>query len=669
MATSGSTSVSVTNWDTLKFTWSITSQSVNSNTSTIAWTLQLISSTYGEIISSAVKDWSVTVNGVNYSGTNSVAIGNNSTKTLASGKTTITHNNDGSKSFSYSFSQEFGINFSGTAIGTKSGSGSGVLTNIPRSSSMTIPEVTIGSEGVIKVTSASTGFTHTITAKIGTYSTTIATKTSAVSIPYTLPLAWCNAIPNSTSGLCEYKITTYNGSTVVGSRTYSAKILVPSSVKPTISSFTATQSNNAIATKFGAFIKNKSEMFFVVGSSGTYGASIKRRTITFDGKTIDVGTRLIPTTAGALTAVLTVEDSRGRVATKSISVSVLEYESPHIDIFKVNRGNSDGTLNDEGACLIVRYKFNISPLSDKNDRTYTIECKASSETTFRTVKTGEAYSLDTTLIVSEGITTDDSYVVRLTLSDYFNDGITQNVDAPTAFVLEDYHSSGTGKAYGKVSQRPNSLEFNLPMYDQYDMRIRHGVAFYESAGSTDADTTLEELFISTKNTPTTDFWFVRQSFYSTKSATASRMQYAIPYDKPTKSNYRRNYVAGSGWSEWVEIPVLIEEGKSGIWTYRKWSNRKAELVGRIPISSVTVTTALGALYRSAEVNVSGYAYPFSFSSIPNLTMQYTPSNASSGLIWLTSQGTTSTPATFYFIRPSTADNLTGYVNVQVEGIF
>lgn len=137
MATSGFTDVVATKTssgktaDTLRFSWTRTGYSIADNTSTIYWELKLIAGTYGAISSSAAKSWSVNVNGTPYSGTNTVGISANTTKVLASGTTTISHNSDGNKTFSYSFSQYFGISFNGS-IGTVSGSGSGTLDNIPR---------------------------------------------------------------------------------------------------------------------------------------------------------------------------------------------------------------------------------------------------------------------------------------------------------------------------------------------------------------------------------------------------------------------------------------------------------------------------------------------------------------------------------------------------------
>lgn len=137
MATSGSSSVAVTSWDTLKFDWSQTSQSIPNNCTYIKWTLTLVSGKYGAIYGAPTKEWVVTVNGTKHTGTASASINNNTSKTLASGTDTIYHNNDGTKSFSFSFSHNFSITFSNTWIGTKSGSGSATLNTIARYAEMT----------------------------------------------------------------------------------------------------------------------------------------------------------------------------------------------------------------------------------------------------------------------------------------------------------------------------------------------------------------------------------------------------------------------------------------------------------------------------------------------------------------------------------------------------
>ena len=125
MAKSGYNDAWVTSWDTLRFNWWEIEQSVSGNYTKIGWNLQLRSTSSGAISSTTAKSWNVTVNGNYYEGTNTVGIGNNATKTLASGETIIYHDANGNKEFSYSYNQYFGITFSGSKINTVSGSSKG----------------------------------------------------------------------------------------------------------------------------------------------------------------------------------------------------------------------------------------------------------------------------------------------------------------------------------------------------------------------------------------------------------------------------------------------------------------------------------------------------------------------------------------------------------------
>lgn len=117
--------------DYIQFSWQSSGSSVSGNYTDVSWKLILYSLSNGLISSSASKNWSVKVNGTSYSGTNTIGIGNNTSKTLASGSTRIAHNSDGTKTFSYSFSQTFNITFNNW-VGTVSGSGNGTLDTIPR---------------------------------------------------------------------------------------------------------------------------------------------------------------------------------------------------------------------------------------------------------------------------------------------------------------------------------------------------------------------------------------------------------------------------------------------------------------------------------------------------------------------------------------------------------
>ena len=282
----------VSNQITLRFNWSQSSQSIANNNSVVSWNLQLIASR-GSISSSASKSWSVNVNGSNYSGTNTVGVSNGQTKTLASGSTTIGHNADGTKSFSFSFSQQFDINYSGVGwIGTKSGSGSGTLSTIPRTSSVSATNANIGENITININRASGSFTHTLTYAFNNLTGTIATKTGSTSIAWTIPTSFYAQIPNSRSSWGRIICDTYNGSTKIGSSECRFDVYVKeSSNKPGISA-TVKDINNTTKALTGdenKLIKYYSTAQFTITSTPKNSSTTKSINITYNGNNLSGG--------------------------------------------------------------------------------------------------------------------------------------------------------------------------------------------------------------------------------------------------------------------------------------------------------------------------------------------------------------------------------------------
>lgn len=458
MATNGSKSVTVTSWDTLKFSWAQVSQSIPNNTTTISWTLQLIAGSSGKISSTASKDWSVTVNGTKYSGTNTVGISNNATKTLASGKTTISHNADGTKSFSYSFSQEFDITFSGASIGTKSGSGTGTLNTIPRATTPTLSasSVNMGSAVTINTPRASSSFTHDLAyAFAGSSYVSIATGV-ATSRSWTVPLSLANSIPNATSGTVTIRCITKNGSTTVGTKTVLLTAKVPSSVVPSVGTVTLTEATSGIAAQFEAFIQNKSKVKASISASGSYSSTIKSYSTTFSGKTYTGAswTSGVVTQKGSLSMVTTVTDSRGRTAKKTTTVNVLAYTTPKVSAFHVARYNSAGEADPDGSYISVTYAYSVSALENKNTASAVIAWKQSTATDWTTLTTRTALSESSTLKPSTPtFSIDYQYDVRITVRDWFGSTATYNGVLPSGAVILDIKADGKGISFGKTCER------------------------------------------------------------------------------------------------------------------------------------------------------------------------------------------------------------------------
>lgn len=465
------------------------SHNVSNNTSVVSWNLKLYRPY--SISSSTAKNYAVVINGATVS-SGTTTIGGSGTKTIASGTRTITHNSDGTKTISFSFSLDFKITWSGTYIGTGSASGSLALTTIPRASQpslITYPNSTanIGNFGdtiSIHMNRNSSSFTHRVRYEFGNLSgTCIDADTGAAATAvgtgfrWKIPESFMSLLPSSTSGSGRIYVDTYNGSTLIGTKYTGFTATVPASVKPSISSVTISEATSGLAAKFGAYIQSKSKLKVVTSAAGSYSSTIKSYAVKILGKTYSGSTITSDaiTSSGSVSVAVTVTDSRGRTATTTETVTVVAYSKPSITGFTAQRCESDGTLSDEGEYVKLTYAFSVTTLSNKNDKSYSIGYKLKANTDYTTLLTGSVYTLDTTYVSSVVFSGDETYDFMLTVTDYFY-SVTFIADVSTAFTLEDYHSSGTGKAYGKVAEKENTIENALSLN-----QIGNSYAFQPSA--------------------------------------------------------------------------------------------------------------------------------------------------------------------------------------------
>lgn len=144
--------------------WSAT-QSIANNNSTVTAKVYLQGmDAYSAINAPATNSGSVTVNGTTRSFTANSNLSAYQKKLLTTQTFTVGHNNDGSKSFSFSTTYNVNATLSGTFHGNKTASGTGVLNNIPRHSSLNaIPTFTIPNNSTFSITRQSSSFTHNLT--------------------------------------------------------------------------------------------------------------------------------------------------------------------------------------------------------------------------------------------------------------------------------------------------------------------------------------------------------------------------------------------------------------------------------------------------------------------------------------------------------------------------
>lgn len=332
-----------------------------------------------------------------------------------------------------------------------------------------ISSFTFGNAINIPITKYNSGFYDVLTISVG--GTTIKTVNGIVNgDDITFTSTELNNIyaklPSATKGTVTFKLTTKTSSSgsTVGTSTKTATGTIPSSVKPTISGITLAEATSGLATKFGAYIQNKSKITGTVNASAGSGSSISAYKTTINGssytsKTFTTG---VLKTSGTNTITTTVTDKRGRTATYSTTFSVLAYSKPSISTFKVERCNADGTLNDEGINFKVSVKSSITALNNKNDSKYVLQYKLSSVDTWTTITNSlSGYAPNTSWVVTNiALNIDNVYDFKLTISDYF-ESVPKSYNVAESFTLMNFGADGHSMAIGGVAEDKDVLDIKM----------------------------------------------------------------------------------------------------------------------------------------------------------------------------------------------------------------
>lgn len=302
--------------------WSQKSQSIEDNSTTINWSCGFHPG--HQYYTNAIRMSSVVINGVEvYSGGTYSDIIDYKDRTFASGTLKIAHNSDGSKSFTVSGFSGWIYN-SGT---TYASSQTFSLPTIPRASSVSCSTANIGSNATITINRASNSFTHTLTYVFGSLNGTIATKTSSTNISWTIPTTFYGEIPNAKSGWGTITCQTYNGSTLIGSKSTSFTATVSESdSKPTLSP-TASDSNTttvALTGNSSKFIKYYSNASVATGAQARNSATLKSQKITCGGKSIISASGTINAVESS-SFTFSATDSRGYTTTQTLNKTLIDY--------------------------------------------------------------------------------------------------------------------------------------------------------------------------------------------------------------------------------------------------------------------------------------------------------------------------------------------------------
>lgn len=540
----------------LRLDYEVTKQSTADNKSTVHMVLYLYANTTGSYNQDGDAYWSINGKKTYYT----FSYTSPAWYVLGERTEEISHNNDGTKTVTLSGVWCSAIS-GGWAPYSLSVSGEVTLPTIPRATTPGIGGVTMGETAHISLPRASSGFTHTLRYVFGGAAETIATGVTT-GYDWLVPESLAAQIPDAASGKGTLTCETYSGSTLIGTKSVTFTASVPGSMKPTVlNGWAAVSYDNSgtAAENMAAWVQGYSKAKSTFDANKVtcrQGAGVSKFSITYLGKTTagnPCRTETISTTGATVRC--TVTDSRGLTAWEDFSISLLEYAPPALVGADLFRSDGEGAAADGGTHIAGVARARYSELGGLNSVTLKGYWKS----------VGGGYGAGETLTVGAvGLVTGDveisadrSYVALLVLTDSLGNSARYEENIPTEKVAFHLKEGGKGAAFGKAAETEGALE----LAEDWHLKL---------TGATDLNAAAEKIAVLDPG------GVVR---YRTKA----ELQGDLAAD------------------------YIVEQGVSGIWTYRKWAGGVSECWGDKICGDIAVTSAWGALFEGS--NMGGIAYP------------------------------------------------------------
>lgn len=606
------------------------SQDVSNNTSNVTFTFQARRTDYSVHVYNNYGQayWQIAAGGKS-SGNNYFNInwnyGQNVWFTIASWSTTITHNSDGT----YSSYAEAYV-YTGVSPSSLSARTNYTLTTIPRASSISsISGSTIGSNITVNIARQSSSFTHQVWWRInGTGSWTSLGTNFGTSCTFNLPMSVCNSVTQSTTCTLNIAIRAISNGSYVGGEVWSSKtVSVPSSVVPSFSSLSVTDTSRA--KNLGIWVQGISTASCTInGAGGSYGSWITSyRISTSAGHNIysSSGTTGTINSSGNVTVTGTVTDSRGRTASKSVTINLKAYSAPRFNSYNITRSSSTPTNVTVAASGSVSSLLNGS--TQKNTLSYVIKYKQSTASSWSSVTAVSGGTSFNNSKILSNISSTRSYNFQLVLTDYFN-SVTIPLSLSTSPTLADFKQAGVG--IGKYHER-GTLDVGGDAYISASLHVGQSV---HAEGGVAANTTSyfhSGIAVQSSNTITSTGADTTANWGSKNIGVHWYTNTGQLINQPSQWGYLWNIGMGSevhqlwmeqssgsvwhrggngtGWNgSWRRMldssnlglyfnRRVVDSGVSGIWDWRQWDNGMVELWG-----TWTGTINLG------ENNYSGFHY-------------------------------------------------------------
>ena len=336
--------------------------------------------------------------------------------------------------------------------------------------SLSASTVEMGKAVTINTPAVNNAYRHTLRYAFGGAAGTIATGIAS-SMSWTPPVSLANQIPSSTAGSGTIYCDTYSGSTLLGTKSVSITLTVPGSVVPSAGTLSAALAEDTSGT--GLYVKGMGKAKLTLfGASGAYGSSITSYTITGGGWTATNGALTTGTlaSAGNITFTATVTDSRGRKASTTRTISVIDYVKPGVAVCDVYRCDADGNRKKAGTYFAVEINASYSAITG-NILNITARYKKQSESSYGTA--ANVTNNGKTVLGGGNIGASTTYDVLVTVADKYNSlPILRTLS--TKSVLQSFKRSA-GAAIGKVAELENWLDIQWDTLIRGHLRVDGGI--------------------------------------------------------------------------------------------------------------------------------------------------------------------------------------------------
>lgn len=380
----------------------------------------------------------------------------------------VTHNGDGAKSINISLTctGQAGTSLAGQKL---QGSGVAVLDTIPRTSGISASNGTLGAEMTIRIDAKESTFKHRLTFNInedykGYLGGSDVGYITSTSVKWTPQLVFAQTNTTGVSIPVKLTLWTYTSAGVhVGTDETTITLTIPDSVRPSCS--LEVSDATGYDSIYGNYVQGLSKIHFKITAQTSYGAEIKAYEVNTGDFILQTaeGTTTELLTSGSRTITAKVTDARGRTGSASQTVNVIPYLAPSVTALSVIRCDRDGVENGQGKYVRINFSATTTSLNNKNSVRYSLKYKPTTEegnyTEVQLPELNDLYTVNDYAYIFPAADS-SSFDVAIIVADNHK-STTRSTSASTAFTFMDWHPTGTGIAFGKVSEKERTMEIAM----------------------------------------------------------------------------------------------------------------------------------------------------------------------------------------------------------------